>query len=65
MTTMYQQVNTNCSFNTAKNDLPHGFIKVKFEYTYLLIWSITPKMFQVLFSVRNSGKMPIKSSNDA
>ena len=31
------QVNTNCSFNTAKNDLPHGFIKVKFEYMYLLI----------------------------
>lgn len=52
MTTMYQQVNTNCSFYTAENDLPHGFIKVKFECTYVSIWSISPKMFQFLFSVR-------------
>ena len=54
MTTMYQQVNTNCSFYTTENDLPHGFIKVKFECTYVLIWMISPKMFQFLFSVRKS-----------
>ena len=46
------------SFNTAQTDLPHDFIKVKFEYTYFLICSLghsfSLKMFEFLFSVRKN-----------